>query len=65
MSLRMMDAVRQHSRSKGTARMVLLFLAWYANDEGIAWPSQATLARDASITDRRVRDALCKLVDLG
>lgn len=65
MSMRLIEAVRQHSRAKGTARMVLLFLAHYANDEGIAWPSQATLAQDANITDRSVRDALALLVALG
>ena len=65
MSMRMIDAVRQHSRAKGTALNVLVFLAWYANDDGIAWPSQATLAEDANVTERRIRDALTQLVALG
>jgi Helix-turn-helix domain len=65
MSIRVMDAVRQRSNAKGSARLVLMFLAWYANDDGLAWPSQATLARDAALDVRNVRHALAILLAMG
>ena len=50
--------------------MVLLLIAdnsSWNEEEGAwtAWPSQATLARDARATDRSVRRAVTRLVDLG
>lgn len=48
-----------------TAKAVLLALAYYADEDGICWPSQETLARDTEFTSRAVRTAIGKLQELG
>ena len=48
-----------------TAKAVLLALAYYADEEGVCWPSQETLARDTEFTSRAVRTAIGKLQELG
>lgn len=45
--------------------MVLLALADHANEDMEAWPSQATLARLAKVSDRQIRNILQELADLG
>jgi hypothetical protein len=52
-----------HSRSKGTARLVLLGIASHDGDGG-SWPSVATLARYANVTPRNVQKAVATLEDL-
>lgn len=47
-----MNRVFEHSRSEGTARLVLLALAWYADDHGNAWPSVKNLADRANVGER-------------
>lgn len=51
----------------GTERMVLMVLAFHANDEtGIAYPSVATIAECANISDQRfVRRVLQRLIASG
>jgi hypothetical protein len=47
-------------------KMVLLVIADHANDEGTeAWPSQATIAKKASISIRTVQRAVNHLVEQG
>lgn len=46
-------------------KMVLLALADNATDEGVCWPSQATLAQKVSISERSLRDHLHALVSDG
>lgn len=54
-----------HSRSKGTARLVLLAIADHDGDGG-AWPSIETLMRRAGNIDRRaVQRAIVNLESLG
>jgi hypothetical protein len=58
--------VWEHSRAEGTARLVLLAIAWHANPDGEdAWPSQATLAAKCRVSVRTVRRALDDLVAIG
>lgn len=64
MSLQAMELVWKHSRSTGTARVVLLAIADHDGDGG-AWPSIATLARHANVDPRSVQRHIQKLVDLG
>lgn len=45
--------------------LVLLALADQANDAGVAWPAQGSLARRARQTDRNVRRVLVKLERMG
>lgn len=46
-------------------KLVLLTLGNYADETGVCWPSQATLARKTSMTDRSVRENLSRLESGG
>lgn len=48
-----------------SATLVLLALADAANDEGVAWPSQAEIGRKSRLQERAVRRQLAVLRDLG
>lgn len=66
MSVKVMAWVWTHSRSRSTARLTLLAIADCANDAGAeAYPSTATLARKAGLSERGVRAAVTNLVTLG
>ncbi len=65
MSIRLMSDVWKTDLPT-TAKMVLLVIADHANDEGTeAWPSQATIAKKASISVRTVQRAVNSLVRAG
>ena len=53
-----------HSRSKGTAKVVLLGIANHDGDGG-AYPTVATLAKYANVSRANVQKALTKLESLG
>ncbi len=59
-----MAVVLNHSRARGTAKVVLLGIANHDGDGG-AWPSIETLARYANVSPRNVQRALRELEDLG
>lgn len=59
-----LDPSLSERRRRGL-RAVLLVLAEAANGDGIAWPSRATIAERACISDRQVRRLLGDLEDLG
>lgn len=59
-----MSLVLHHSKSKGTAKLVLLGIANHEGDGG-AWPAVATLMRYAHADRRTVQRAIERLVDLG
>jgi hypothetical protein len=65
MSLRAAKAVWTHTRQSGSALVVLLALADYANDALVAWPSVSTLAKMARINARSVHYALEALAKAG
>lgn len=44
-----------------TCRAVLMAVAEYANEDGLGWPSQKTLADDMLLSDRTIRTALAAL----
>lgn len=48
-----------------TLKILLLAICNYTNENDECWPSQAVLARDSEVSDRTIRRALKKLVDLG
>lgn len=48
-----------------TEKLVLLALADNANDEGLAYPSVATLTKKCGLSERSVQSVTSKLVDLG
>lgn len=65
MSIESMTAAMHHSRSTGTARLVLIGIANHDSDGG-AWPSIATLKKYAGGIDKRnIQRALDKLEELG
>lgn len=63
MSIESMAIVLNHSRSTGTAKVVILGIASHDGDGG-AWPSVATLARYANVEVRNVQRALKRLEEL-
>ncbi len=67
MSAEAMSAVLHHSPATGTAKVVLLAIAWHTNDnpELGCYPSQETLAKYANAAVRTIRRALQELVSNG
>lgn len=53
MSIRMMTRIWDDTSFRGTDLLVLLCLADHANDEGVCWPSYATIARRARCSRRQ------------
>ena len=62
MSIEHMTLVWKHSKKGGTALLLLLAIADFANDDGVAWPSLATLAHRIRMTERYTYLALTKLI---
>lgn len=67
MSIEALSVVLNHSKAKGTAKVVLIGIANHLGPDASegAWPSQARLANYANVTDRAVRNAIDELVLLG
>lgn len=65
MSIRLMARVWDDTRFRGTELLVLLCLADHANDNGICWPSVATIARRARCSKRQAFRHLKALEDEG
>lgn len=61
MSIRIMTRAWDAPVSGHAEKLVLLKLADNANDEGHAWPSQATIASQCALSERTVRDCLTRL----
>ena len=64
MSIQIMNAVWQHSKADGRARLVLLAIADHQGEIG-AWPSLATLARMVNASERSVQRDIEYLVQIG
>jgi hypothetical protein len=65
-SVKVMTWVWEHSRSKLSARLVLLAIADHANGDGVdAFPSMAQLAHKTGLSERGVQIAVAELVRLG
>jgi hypothetical protein len=60
-----MTRVWKYSQQRGSALLVQLALADYANEQGVAWPKQSNLAQKARITPRQTRDLLRYLEGIG
>lgn len=58
-------AVLSRSQSKGSARLIMIILADYANEDGTAWPSASTLAVKSNMSKRNVMTTLSKLEKSG
>ncbi len=64
MSAEAVTVVLHHSRAEGTAKLVLWGIANHHSDAG-AWPSIATLAKYAAVSERRVQQIIRELSQLG
>lgn len=60
-----MTAVWEHSKQKGSALLLLLALADFANDDGEAWPAVATLATKIRMSERYTQMLIGELVKAG
>lgn len=66
MSVQVLTWVLTHSEARLAQRLVLIVLADHANpDGGSAWPSVATIAHEARLSERQVHAALKDLRDSG
>jgi DNA-binding transcriptional ArsR family regulator len=65
MSIRAIDWVLDHEVKPASLKLVLLTLANYASDTGMAYPSTETIARKTSVSRRSVVEALDLLVEQG
>lgn len=65
MSVHVASAVWANSEQKGSALLVLLALADYANDEGVCWPSVASLQKRSRLSRRSVQLQLRRLEAAG
>lgn len=65
MSIRVMSQVWEHSRQQGSALLVLLAIADFADDDGWAYPSIERLAEKARMSTRNVRYVLRDLEASG
>lgn len=61
------ERVRRFKVPKGTKRLVLFLLAYYAHprDQGWAWPKMGTLAHDAGVDRRYLQDIVRGLEEEG
>ena len=64
MSIEIMNAVWQHSKADGRARLVLLAIADHQGELG-AWPSLSTLAKMVNASERSVQRDIDYLQNIG
>jgi hypothetical protein len=64
MSVEAITVVLNHSRARGSEKLVLIGIANHHGDQG-AWPSVETLTRYTNLSERRVQQTLVKLAELG
>ena len=65
MSIKIMSWVLDHSPYEGKARLVHVVLADHANDEGLCWPSQKTIAHRAGCSVEHVRVTVKQMIADG
>lgn len=65
MSIAVMAYVWEHSSHGGNELLLLLAIADYADQFGIAWPSVATLAKRGRMSDRQAQRIIARLEQAG
>lgn len=65
MSIDAINDVWEYSQAVGSARVIMLCLANYADANGVAWPSVALIAKRSKITPRNVRKHIEGLIEAG
>ena len=64
-SIHVSKRVWRQSTQRGTAKLLLLAFAEYANDTGVCWPGAATLSKDIKESERYTRILIRQLLDSG
>ena len=65
MSFKLMAQAMDIKTGSSTTKLILLKLCDNANDQGVCWPSQDTIADQCEVTKRTVVSSIKKLEDLG
>lgn len=65
MSIAVINEVLDSSRSKGTARLLMVVLAEQAHEDGLTWPGIPRLARRMNTSERNVQLLMRELEDMG
>src|SRR5215471_3238310 len=65
MNIEVTSVVWKRSRQKSGPLLVLLALADYTNNDGIAWPALSTLARKVRMSKRNTQRCVRALEDAG
>ena len=65
MSIHCMNRVWEHSGQSGSARLLLIALADYADENGFAWPGLETLARKTLLSSRHLSRLVARLQAAG
>lgn len=65
MSIHVMNRVWMESPAKGSELLIMLAIADFATDEGVAWPGVETLANKARLSKRQTQYNIRSLVDAG
>ena len=65
MSIKVMSQVWEHSRHKGSTLLLLLAIADFADDSGMAFPSRPVLAKKIRMSERSVQRLRQELYDSG
>ena len=65
MSIKIMSQIWENGPDSMTDRFVLLCIADYANDGGIAWPSIASICKKTTLSDRGVQKSIRRLEASG
>jgi hypothetical protein len=65
MSIRVQSEIWKHSKLKGTALLLLLAIADFADDNGWAFPSVRALAKKIRLKDRQTQSLIAQIVEAG
>lgn len=65
MSLKALSWAKEFRTGSPTRKLVLLAVADYADEHGVCWPSQRTIARQTELNERTVRRQLDELEHAG
>ena len=65
MSIRVMTQVWAHSKHKGSALILMLAIADFADEEGVAFPGVLTLAKKCRMSERGTRYLINTLIESG
>ena len=65
MSVKIMSAVFDKSKTEGNARLILLALADCANEEGTCWPSISTISNMANVYEQTTRKYIGAMERIG